>query len=123
MFVLSALKMLQFFQVLCALKNPAIARSFVLCALKHAASFRVFVPVHFEVLQFQRFLKWTFRPRRAWQSSLAAAAGALGTAHSKRVPLLEAIWQRDRTQAQTDDEEGELGGRGRIGISNEINSK
>ena len=34
--------------------------------------------------------------------SLAAAAGALGTAHSKRVLLLGAIWQRDRTQAQTD---------------------
>ena len=40
--------------------------------------------------------------KRAWQSSSAAAAGALGTAHSKRVLLLGAIWQWDRTQAQTD---------------------
>ena len=69
--------------MLCALKNPAIARSFYVVHLKHAASFRIFVlctlknpaiarsfyavhlnmrqvsgflcSVHLEVLQFQRF--------------------------------------------------------------------
>ena len=62
-----------------------------------------------------KILKWTVRStyKRAWQSSLAAAAGALGTAHSKRVLLLGAIWQRDRTQAQTDVRGGRARGRDR----------
>ena len=69
-------------------------------------------------------LKWTFTTRRAWQSSLDAAAEALGTAHSKRVLLLGAICQRDRTQAQADVRGGRAKGVGiGIGIGNEINSK
>ena len=106
--------------VLCALKHAASFRIFVLCALKDAAISRISVLCVFKSIvismifcarctqkcpQFSKILKCKMdfsTYKRAWQSSSAAAAGALGTAHSKSVLLLGAIWQWDRTQAQTD---------------------
>ena len=92
------------------LNNPAITRISVICILRSAAISRIFVLSALRFAAISKILKWTFRPTGGHGSLLWPLLLGFGHGPFK-------IWQRDRTQAQTDVRGARARGQGSVSVS------